>query len=1066
MKDSLEIPVGIQPNDSSEIKDLKSNLRNQALISEEPELLLSDNLKNNDNINKNMLKNLSNDNIKEDLVNIKMNHKNVKSSFNRGKREGRSEKYSTVTTVKNKGIPKSYKTFLKNIRSTTPDINKSSSGIKFKGTSNFSKSLNNFFKKSQIYNFDEEDSSEINLNKLTNVFQHFLGKLNDKNTTEISFKKCKEIIEKNCHQEALRIYLRALSSLTSTTNVTAKEYYALLYGFISSVYKENLMDPLDMPPNIIKTINRILTHIKNIYLTENSYIVHKACSHSINELYDNCTPKDNIKNIHILFISPLLDILANGTSKTQQEGAAICLSGFVYHLGQNDLEINRKILSTLEEKVVNLCTKSSLDNPYIFETLYNLINFGNIESFSNYLNELYQRIINILSKQNKNKYSPQLKIKVLNVLSLLGTKLQPVSDIQIGYFLDEILKVIESNTKDKTLKVQLAAKEAKKNWENLSAMEAGLQKKKEHLVENEINPQNYIEIIQGNNGDLGEKEVKLVRKMDKLNFLRNLAKKAKLENKKVENFDVELPEKMKEEVYKKGIGNILKLSNFLKNKQNNLEKNEEENRNFGKGRSLRNIGSRVDDKLEGNRNKLMTEINDYLRHSRQVKKFDAIVKTNTNNINVEDNSNDCQDNPELIEEEQYNSGNKLNPQLDSKLLKLPEIKRGNDCDKIYLDDNIHEKKNSVPFTFNKRERGGNFDEFNEMNSNIINNEDLYEQIEDSNNNIIINKNRAQNFYKDNNDQNSNNIKNENDYINESNKYESSRILSGEERNNNNNPDFSSLKNNLESLILPVYSSFTSFEKTCSLKLDALSLRISDISAKILHFEKNPNFGEKINRKVSGVDEIKESFERIKNTSFFINNHKFSDKRDNVSTQTVDGLGDKTEIKDEIYREVMESVKRELEENRKDIIRMNKKQSDKLFYKNNRISADSEITKIWKKALNELEQNHFNDAYDLILNSGDDIYLLRLLCITGTNFQILDKNLAKKVLLRVNLISKSHQIQHLLVNLVKFSYDYGVFSCLDKREQNNILDSLYEFSGLNNKLGAEAAELYTKLTKRK
>ena len=41
----------------------------------------------------------------------------------------------------------------------------------------------------------------------------------------------------------------------------------------------------------------------------------------------------------------------------------------------------------------------------------------------------------------------------------------------------------------------------------------------------------------------------VVRKMDKLNFLRNLAKRAKIENQKID-YDSQLPEKMKEEVYK------------------------------------------------------------------------------------------------------------------------------------------------------------------------------------------------------------------------------------------------------------------------------------------------------------------------------------------------------------------------------------------------------------------------------------------------------------------------------------------------------------------------------------
>ena len=77
----------------------------------------------------------------------------------------------------------------------------------------------------------------------------------------------------------------------------------------------------------------------------------------------------------------------------------------------------------------------------------------------------------------------------------------------------------------------------------------------------------YYNILNNNNDN------KLVRKMDKLNFLRNLAKRAKIENQKID-YDSQLPEKMKEEVYKKGISNILNLSKFLKHKLQNKENDE------------------------------------------------------------------------------------------------------------------------------------------------------------------------------------------------------------------------------------------------------------------------------------------------------------------------------------------------------------------------------------------------------------------------------------------------------------------------------------------------------------
>ena len=112
----------------------------------------------------------------------------------------------------------------------------------------------------------------------------------------------------------------------------------------------------------------------------------------------------------------------------------------------------------------------------------------------------------------------------------------------------------------------------------------------------------------------------------------------------------------------------------------------------------------------------------------------------------------------------------------------------------------------------------------------------------------------------------------------------------------------------------------------------------------------------------------------------------------------------------------------------------------------------------------MEKGNINEGYLKLINSGDDIYLLRLICLTGPVLDKLDIDIAKRVLIRVNMISKSHQIQQLLIGLIKNSIKNDIFINLEPNQQNYILDSLYEFSGLNNTLASEAAELYAELTK--
>jgi uncharacterized protein (UPF0297 family) len=122
-----------------------------------------------------------------------------------------------------------------------------------------------------------------------------------------------------------------------------------------------------------------------------------------------------------------------------------------------------------------------------------------------------------------------------------------------------------------------------------------------------------------------------------------------------------------------------------------------------------------------------------------------------------------------------------------------------------------------------------------------------------------------------------------------------------------------------------------------------------------------------------------------------------------------------------------------------------------------------ILQTWKRVMKDVEEKNYNKAYSAILNSGDDIYLLRLLCLTGVNcVKNLSLDVSKQVLMRTNMISRSHQIQNLLMSLIQDSFDNSVFYNLNKNDQNEIMETLYEFSAINSKLGSNAAGLYTKI----
>ena len=100
-----------------------------------------------------------------------------------------------------------------------------------------------------------------------------------------------------------------------SANTNNKELIVLLFGNIAEVYKLELLDPIDKPPNLMKTVVWIVEEITT-YLKENSSMIHKACAHSIVELFEHCTPsKEDKLTISLIFYEPLAAIISSGCDK-------------------------------------------------------------------------------------------------------------------------------------------------------------------------------------------------------------------------------------------------------------------------------------------------------------------------------------------------------------------------------------------------------------------------------------------------------------------------------------------------------------------------------------------------------------------------------------------------------------------------------------------------------------------------------------------------------------------------------------------------------------------------------
>lgn len=74
--------------------------------------------------------------------------------------------------------------------------------------------------------------------------------------------------------------------------------------------------------------------------------------------------------------------------------------------------------------------------------------------------------------------------------------------------------------------------------------------------------------------------------------------------------------------------------------------------------------------------------------------------------------------------------------------------------------------------------------------------------------------------------------------------------------------------------------------------------------------------------------------------------------------------------------------------------------------------------------------------------------------------------AQRILSRLNLISRSQQVQSLTLAVIQDSVDSRLFFQLDQSQQNELLDTLYDYSSssCDSSLGKKSNDLYAKIIK--
>jgi hypothetical protein len=153
----------------------------------------------------------------------------------------------------------------------------------------------------------------------------YLAKVYENDTKKDGVLGCHRIIQRNCDNPAvLRVVLGALCDRGSQLANADKKphglmFHAQMFGYLAKCFKTDLKDPLDKPPSLIKTIQRIQDTIYTFF-KENSKLVWRGCAISLQEIFESCFPDRNAPVLGYqtaanFIFDPLLGLLTAGTNK-------------------------------------------------------------------------------------------------------------------------------------------------------------------------------------------------------------------------------------------------------------------------------------------------------------------------------------------------------------------------------------------------------------------------------------------------------------------------------------------------------------------------------------------------------------------------------------------------------------------------------------------------------------------------------------------------------------------------------------------------------------------------------
>ena len=911
--------------------------------------------------------------------------------------------------------------------------------------------------------------------------REYIDKLNDSSTRDLYFKNFKTLLQTYTDDNSVSIIFPLLLSYTNDAmTLIGKEYQIILVAFALNV-------------NYIKNITyTILTKIMkaiSINLEKyNNFEIQKACSVVIIEIFDQIIKMgENQENAFTFIIKYFFELIEKNKAIVSQpkdngvlNGSFVIISDLLCYIinlnsnkgiEENDPniknqaieQINRKIerdeiekASTLnslqkilEETLLNLISKFiqfKYPNAFLVESITYLVDIITYEDYKLKIKELIPYTNKILYNTEAKLYL--CKTMICHLYSHLFKKMNFEQEDKI---ISEMVQALNFTTKDRVVKVQIAAEEAL-------------------LIYNNINKTQNIDT-----------EVQTKRKMSKLNLLRNLSKINKEKN------NIMSSKKVRKEIYEIGIGKFLRSNDYLNNRdeENLLMLKKEINKSRSKSKSLDKKGINISKKRiklkKNNDNKNDGGIMIFQRFNGVSEEL--INGDNIDNINNKIKSAKYNTFMKNIKDEDIN----LNDDIESikKSISKKEKTRIENENRDNDENNIKEKNKDNLIKENEN--------INQINNNISDNKSNKINIS-SKENKIININEKE---KNNNEKNSN----EKDIKNESNDIKN--IKEKEDDKDKNLFNFKEEENNIGDQATPNYK-----ENISEKKIKNRSKKNQRLSSK----ESSEKFGNSNNE--LNISDNNDSSNIQGNTVEDINRlNTLSNRHMKNKTKDLNNINNK--YTNDIFNQLNKTFNKELDKMINDFndttnTKLNKinnrllglsqninriktnlnliKHTNNLNFKDSNViineekeeqSVESSMTKndnkynsksyniLWETITLYLKNENYEEAYIKALQGGDDLIFLRLIFSMGTNcLQYISINTNKLILKHFNSIFRTFSMQNQFLEYIKTFYNMKMLNIkyFSIEELNDFMQTLFEIKALKNDTGKNAQFLYDNIRK--